>query len=146
MYAATLTCIAGRALVVMFWGTVSPRLLAGLPRRLGAAGPLGSAGGAVWALLVDLEGGLPRLGFLPATSCIVSDLEGRRTEQDLYIYKIGKGDHICLQGKHAHEDSFFLELQLQSAVQWFFAACMCKYAWSGSKESSLYRKMQLKDR
>ena len=90
MYLATLTYIAGRALIVLFWGTVSPRLLAGLPRRLGAAGPSGSAGGAVWALLVDLEGGLPRLGFLPATSCIVSDLEGRRTEQDLYIYKIEK--------------------------------------------------------
>ena len=48
-------------------------LLAALPRRLGAAGTSGNAAGAVWELPVDLEGGLPRLGFLVASSWTTKD-------------------------------------------------------------------------
>ena len=60
---------AEHALCVLQQDDVSLMLLAARPRRLGAAGTSGSDGGAVWALPVDLEGGLPRLGFLSASSC-----------------------------------------------------------------------------
>lgn len=52
-------------------------LMAGLPLCLGAAGPAaGRAGGAVWVLLADLEGGLPRLDFLAASFCTAGGVKG----------------------------------------------------------------------